>query len=174
MKLKQVTDDSIKVLQQHFGIKVRVEAPSISGGRTLLNWACAAVTAQALIEAVLPYLMIKHARATVCLQALELNAAPRQPLEVPEVQEGEPLVPLAEAAARVGVSYAGAGAAVRQGRVPSVRLPRTTKNGPIIFIPESFIPIWKSRDHRRRPAEHRAKLDALVIESKTLNSRSIT
>lgn len=171
VKLKQVTDDSIKLLQHHFGIKVRVEAPSIEGGRALLNWSCSAVTARALIESVLPYLLIKHDRAAVCLRVIELNAAPMQPLEVPEVQDGEALIPLAEAAALAGVTYNGAAASVRKGRVPAVRLPRTSKNGPVVFIPESFIPLWKARDHRRRSAEHRAELDALVAESKRLNSR---
>jgi hypothetical protein len=172
VKLKQVTPDSIQVLQRYFGIKVGVESPSVEGGRHLLNWACAARTAERLLATVEPYMLIKKERAKLLLECVRLNSIPRQPLTVPKVVPGEPLLPLAKAAKLAGVSYAGAAAAaVREGRAPGVRKARGRRGESSVFVPASFIPEWRTRDHRKRPDEHYARLDALVARCRKLNSR---
>jgi hypothetical protein len=172
VKLKQVTSDSIKVLQQHFGIKVRVDPPSIEGGRRLLIWSCAAHTAESLLRAVEPYMLIKKERAQVLLECIDLNKAPRQAFKIPEIVPGEPMLKLSEAAKLAGMTYGGAAAAAREGRIPTVRKPRGGRGTTSIFVPASFIEEWRNRDHRRRAPEHSARLDELVERSKVLNSRS--
>jgi hypothetical protein len=170
VKLKQVTTDSIEVLQRYFGIKVRVETPSLPGGRHLLTWSCAARAAERLLSAVEPFMLIKKERANVLLECIRLNSMPNAAFEIPEVVPGEPLISLAEAAKRADVTYPGA-AAARAGRIPVVRVKRSGKNAPHIFVPESFIEQWKARDHRRRSAAHVERQQELVDLCKKLNSR---
>lgn len=171
VKLKQVTSDSIKVLQRHFGVKVRVEEPSIDGGRHLLNWSCSARAAENLLRAVEPYMLIKKERARILLECIELNTAARTKFVIPEIVDGEPLLTLAKAAELAGVTYAGAATAAREGRIPVVRTKRGGQGQPSIYVPASFIEQWRERDHRRRSPEVTERLEELVQRCKQLNSR---
>lgn len=164
--VKQVTPQAVDLLHEMFGGWLSTSPPSAERGRRLLTWEVHSASAGRVCEAVLPYLRVKCAQAENAIEVCRINAEPRRRRwDVPAVIDGEPMVTMAEAARRLGKSYAVVIQAVRLGNVPHVR------NGPRkVLIPESYLPIWAER--RAAPGRHpdvTARLEACYVRAKELN-----
>jgi hypothetical protein len=141
-------------------------------GRPTWVWQIHSAACRSVITAVRPYLRIKDRQADLVLELCELNASPRRHTFVlPPVVDGEPMLPLADAAARAGRSYATAVQCVKLGNIPFVRRPRVRRGDPIIFVPESYVGTWRTRGRgaMRRP-EVSARMVAIAEKVKALNS----
>ena len=166
MIVKQVQPQAVELLHEMFGGYRSTAPPTAERGRYLLTWEVHSASAGRACEALLPYLRIKRVQAENAIEVCRINAGPRRHRwDVPEVIEGEPMVTMAEAARRLGKSYAVVIQAVRLGSVPHVRTgPRK------VLIPESYLPVWAAR--RCAPRRHpdvTARLEACYQRAKELN-----
>jgi excisionase family DNA binding protein len=166
MMVKQVTPQAIELLHGMFAGYRTIGEPTAARGRPLFVWEVHSANAGRACEALLPYLRIKRAQAENAIEVNRINSERhRHRWDVPEVIDGEPMVTMAEAARRLGKSYAVVIQAVRLGSVPHVRTgPRK------VLIPESYLPIWAAR--RVTPGRHpdvTARLEACFLRAKELN-----
>ena len=164
--VKQVQPQAVDLLHELFGGYRSTAPPAAERGRQLLTWEVHSAAAGRACEALLPYLRIKRAQAENAIAVCRINAEPkRHRWDVPAVIKDEPMVTMAEAARRLGKSYAVVIQAVRLGSVPHVR------GGPRkVLIPESYLPIWAAR--RRAPRRHpdvTARLEACYQRARELN-----
>ncbi len=70
---KQVTPEIPTMLKELFGGSLRVDGPSISGGRNLYSWQATDLRAAECLRALLPYLRVKRAQAENCLALRKLK-----------------------------------------------------------------------------------------------------
>ena len=165
VQVKQVEPQAVDLLTELFGGYRVIGDPTAKRGRPLFVWSVHSAAAGVALGAVLPYLRIKVAQAENALEVCRINSSgQRRRFVVPEVVDGEPLLPLAKAAELAGRSYEVAYQSVRLGNVPFVR------DGRRILIPESYIETWRTR-HRsavRRP-DITAELDRRFHLAKALN-----
>lgn len=170
----QVDTGAIELLREIFGGYTHLDRTSnLKGsGRPIHRWSVHSASCRRVIEAVRPYMRIKHRQADLALELCDLNASPRRRVfDVPEVIEGEPLLPLAEAARRAGRHYSTAAQCVKLGNIPFIRRPRTKRSEAIIWVPESFIETWRIRGRApMRRSELTARMAAINEEIKALNS----
>jgi hypothetical protein len=164
--VKQVQLQAVDLLHEMFAGYRSTAPPSAERGRPLLTWEVHSASAGRACEALLPYLRIKRAQAVNAIEVCRINAEPRRRHhDIPAVIDGEPMVTMAEAARRLGKSYAVIIQAVRLGSVPHVR------SGPRqVLIPESYLPVWAARRHSpRRHPDVTARLEACYLRAKELN-----
>lgn len=169
--VKQVTPDALDLLQSLWPALRYTAKPQAEGQRPLMVWNIHSRAAGQALQYLLPYLRIKRAHAENVLKACLLLRNVRARHEVPPIIDGEPLIPLAEAAARLGISLDSAYSAVRNNTVPVVRLPRKgrPKHSPTLMIPESFIEAWNTRGRPQRSQTDTEALEIIYLEAKRLN-----
>jgi hypothetical protein len=167
--VRQVETEAIDWFHQMFGGYRTMTTPTAKRGRPLHSWSVHSQAAGRVLMAVLPYLRIKHRQAENALEVCRLSKLGSRRFEVPPVKDGEPLVSMAEAAERLGTSYAVVLQAVHRGSVPFVRRPAAYRQ-PHIFIPESYLEVWRTRGQTpSRSAEVNARLEACFQRGKELN-----
>jgi hypothetical protein len=140
--VKQVTPQALDLLHELFGGHRYDGKPTTGRGRPLMGWAVHSAMAVRTCQALLPYLRIKREQALNAIEVGRINTSgQRRRFVLPEITPGEPMVTMAEAARRTGKYYYTVAQSVRLGNVPHIRLgPRK------VLIPESYLPIWKSRE----------------------------
>lgn len=163
--VKQVTPQAVGLLHQMFGGALMNASPSARKGRPLITWEVHSAAAGEVCRAVLPHLRIKVEQARNAIEVCDiLREGRRRSWVVPAVVEGEPLLTLPEAAARLGKSYAVVYQSVRLGNVPSVQVGRRR------FVPESYLATWAMRGLAPvRGSEVTARLHACFLRAKELN-----
>ena len=165
IQVKQVESAAIELFQATFGGHRHRQPPSATRGRPLDQWTVHSAACRPVLEALLPYLRIKKAQAENALEVCHINSShQRRRYVVPAVVEGEPLVTLADAARRLGKSYATVHQCVTLGNVPFVR------DGRRILVPESYLATWQ--DRRKSPVRRpdiTAALDERFHRAKALN-----
>lgn len=170
----QVDTGAIELLEEIFGGYTHLDRTSnLKGsGRPIHRWSVHSASCRRVIEAVRPYMRIKHRQADLALELCDLNAsARRRVFDVPEIIEGEPLLPLAEAARRAGRHYSTAAQCVKLGNIPFVRRPRVKRGDALIWVPESFVEIWRTRGRSPlRTSAITARMADINDEIKALNS----
>jgi len=169
--VKQVTPEAVNLLQSLWPAHRYTAKPQAEGRRPLLVWNIHSRAAGRALEDLLPYLRIKRSHAENVLDACRLLREVHACYDVPPVVDGEPVIPLAEAAERVGLSIASAYSSVRNQTVPAVRLPKKgrPKHAPTVMIPESFIETWRTRGRPRRSASATEALEQCYQKAKLLN-----
>lgn len=165
--VKQIDPEAIELFHELFAGHRYLDDKNRKGSaRPIHIWQVHSRATKAVLEAIRPYLRIKTKQADLALELCAINGSPRRRLWViPSVVEGEPMVPLADAAALAGRSYAVGIQCVKLGNIPFVRESRR------IFVPESFIPEWKARG--RGPMRHpdvTRRMAEIEVEIKSLNS----
>lgn len=167
VSVKQIDAGAIDVFHDLFGGHRYIDTKNRKGSaRPIHVWQVHSRAAGVVASALLPHLRIKRRQAELIIELCEINASPRRRAWViPEVVEGEPLLPLAEAAERAGRSYATAVQSVKLGNIPFVR------RGRRVFVPESYVETWRTRGRgpMRRP-ELTARMSEIEAEVKALNS----
>lgn len=173
MSVKQLDMDAVELFHRLFDGHMYVDTTNVRGSKRPINiWQ---VHSRACLRALVPlrpYLRIKTRQADLAIELCELNASPRRhTFDLPAVTPGESMVPLAEAAERAGRSYAVAIQSVKLGNIPFERRPRSGRNSPTIFVPESYIGTWSSRGRgaMRRPEVTR-RMEDIHREILSLNS----
>lgn len=169
LEIKQVTAEALEIGKVVLGGS-RFSVAGQRGGQRLQCLTMHSAAAVRACRVLRPYLRIKAAQADVVLAVGAIHAETgRRRFPIPEVVEGEPLVPLAEAARRAGRRYDTAHQSVRLGNIPFVR------HGRRIMIPESFIPTWSTRGRSAvRRADLTDRLEVLYRECRTLNTVGAT
>lgn len=176
VSIKQIDDEATSLFHELFDGHLYVDdtARRRGSGRPINVWQVHSRASGVVLRQLLPYLRIKVRQAELALELCDINASPRRRRwELPEIVDGEPMVPLAEAAERAGRSYATAVQSVRLENIPFTRRPRKgAKRGePLIHVPESFIPVWRERGqvpHRSRELTER--MERIADAMKALNS----
>jgi hypothetical protein len=165
--VKQLDPEAIELFHQTFGGHCYVDSNNTRGSARPINvWQVHSAACRSILEALRPFLRIKTRQADLVLELCALNAGPRnRTFVVPEVEPGEPLLPLAEACERAGRSYAVGLQSVKLGNIPYVRENRR------VFVPESYIETWRTRSRgaQRRP-EVTARMADITDGVKALNS----
>lgn len=165
--VKQLDPEAIELFAQNFGGHHYTDTTNVKGSRRPINvWNVHSASCRRVLNALLPYMRIKVPQAQLVLELCDLNAAPRRHTFVfAPVQDGEPLLPLAEACERAGRSYAVGVQSVKLGNIPFVR------QGRRVFVPESYIATWATRERgaMRRP-EVSERMAQIAVEIKALNS----
>ncbi|HEX7992438.1 MAG TPA: hypothetical protein VF506_00860 [Streptosporangiaceae bacterium] len=165
VQVKQVTPQAVDLIHNLFGGHRMIGKPSAAKGRPLFAWAVHSAAAGRVCEALIPFLRIKSAQAENVLEVCRINANGRsRTWEIPEIVEGEPLLPLLEAARQAGRSAQVAYQSAHLGNIPCVRKSRR------VFVPASFVPEWADRGaHPRRNAAATARLEECFRRAKELN-----
>lgn len=166
VQVKQVEMGAISLLSDVFGGSVSIGAPSAEKGRPLHAWSVHSAACGPILNALLPFLRIKHAQAVNALDVVSINSeGRRRRWEFPDVIPGEPMVTMAEAARMLGKDYGVVIQSVRRNNVPHIRTgPRK------VLIPASYIPIWAERGHSPRRARNvTERLEACFQRAKDLN-----
>jgi len=142
------------------------KASQYGSGRPINIWSVHSRASGVVIRQLLPYLRIKRRQAVLAIELCDLNCSPRRHTFVlPEIVEGEPLVPLLEAAERAGRSRAVAYQSVGLKNIPFV------KHGVRTFMPESYIDTWRDRPAGAgRHPDVSARMADIAVEIKGLNS----
>jgi hypothetical protein len=163
--VKQVTPEAVDMLHELFGGHRYNGKPSAARGRPLLVWSVHSRMAGATCERLLPYLRIKRAQAENAIEVCRINSEPsRRKHLVPDVVDGEPLLPLLEAARLAGRSESVAYQSSSIGNIPTVRVGRR------VLVPESFVETWRTRpDSPGRRADLTVQLEACFRRAKELN-----
>lgn len=165
--VKQLDPEAIELFGDTFGGHVYVDGNNKRGsGRPINVWQVHSAACRAVLEALRPFLRIKTRQADLVLELCDINAGPRnRTFVIPDVIDGEPLLPLAEACERAGRSYATGVQSVKLANIPFVR------KGRRIFVPESYIETWRTRTRgaQRRP-EVTARMAEIAEHVKALNS----
>jgi hypothetical protein len=160
--VKQVTPQAPVLLKELFGGHVHTGAGTPTR-RPLIAWETHSASAAAACAALLPYLRIKRAQAENAIEVGRMQGLPRR-FALPEVDPEEPLLPLLEAAGQAGRSPAVAYQSASLGNVPCVR------RGRQVFVPESFVPIWRDRPSSPvRAPEITARMEECYLRGKDLN-----
>jgi hypothetical protein len=167
--VKQVESGAVGLFKETFGGHLFLEKPNALRGRPLWSWSVHSAACKAVLETALPHLRIKRAQAENALVVCRLNRVQRR-FEVPGIIPGEPMVTMAEAAERLGKSYAVVIQAVHKGSVPSVKVRRSGLRAPSVFIPESYLDIWAVRGQApRRSSEVTRQLEDCHRRARELN-----
>jgi hypothetical protein len=165
VQVKQVELGAIDLLAETFGGHRYVAPATATKGRPLHGWTVHSAACRPVLEALRPYLRIKHRQADNALEVCRINSsAERRRFVVPPVIDGEPMVSLADAARRLGKSYGTAHQCVKLGNIPFMR------EGRRIFVPESYLDTWANR--RKSPVRRPDITEALeerFQRAKTLN-----
>lgn len=165
--VKQLDPEAVELFAHYFQGHLYVDGNNVKGSRRPINvWQVHSASCVRVLTALRPYLRIKTRQADLALELCALNASPRRHgFVIPTVEDGEPLLSLADAATRAGRSYAVAQQCVKLGNVPFVR------EGRRIFIPESYIDTWRDRGRgaMRRP-EVSERMADIAVAMKALNS----
>ena len=165
--VKQLDHQAVELLHELFDGHLYVDTTNVRGSRRPINvWQVHSASCRRVLDALRPHLRIKCRQADLALELCDLNQSPRaRTWVIPEIEPGEPLVPIAEAAERAGRSYATAIQSVKLGNIPF------TREGRRIFVPESYIDTWRTRGRgaMRRP-EITERMADIADEVKGLNS----
>ncbi len=173
VSVKQIDEGATDLFAEVFGGHHYIDesARRRGSGRAMNVWQCHSRAAVVVVEQLRPFLRIKTRQADLILELGQINASPRRRRwDVPAIEPGESMVPLAEAAERAGRSYATAIQSVRLENIPFHRC-RTGSGRPRIFVPESFIPTWRDRGQAPlRSKELTDRMEQIAAEVKSLNS----
>lgn len=165
--VKQLDPEAIELFHRYFAGHCYIDNGNVRGSRRPINiWQVHSASCRRVLDALLPYMRIKVPQAVLALELCDLNASKRRHgFVLPPVDPHEPLLPLAEAAALAGRSYATAVQSVKLENIPFVR------QGRRIFVPASYIKTWRGRARgaMRRP-EISERMAAITEEIKALNS----
>lgn len=162
--VKQVEQGATLFLHGLFGGYYRQEPATAYRGRPLWSWQVGNSQAERVLSAVTPHLRIKQKQAVNALRVCEIVKMGTRRFVVPSVIPGEPLITARQAAEMLPYTYESVCQAVRKGSVPSVRV------GRLIYIPESFIPVWANRGTApARSVDVLAELEECFARSKILN-----
>lgn len=165
--VKQIDPGAVELFHETFaGHRYLDDKNQKGSARPIHIWQVHSASCRRVLEALRPYLRIKGRQADLALELCDLNQSPRRHgWTIPEVIDGEPLLPMSEAAIRAGRSYAVAVQSVKLGNIPFTRI------GARIYIPESYLETWRTRGRgaRRRP-EISARMGEINQEIKALNS----
>lgn len=171
--LKQLDHQAVELFGDLFAGHQYVDGNNRRGSRRPINvWQVHSRATRRVLEALRPYLRLKHRQADLALELCDLNASPRRHTFVlPDIIDGEAMVPLAEAATRAGRSYATAIQSVKLGNIPFERRKRVKRYGPMIFVPVSYIDTWRDRGKgaMRRP-EVSERMAEITEQIKSMNS----
>lgn len=175
MSVKQIDSEAVDLFAEVFGGHSYIDASNKRGSARPINiWQVHSRAAGVVLRQIRPHLRIKTKQADLVLELCDLNASPRRRRwDLPEIVDGEPMVSLAEAAERAGRSYATAIQCVRLCNIPFTRRPRRgAKRGEsLIFVPESFIPMWRDRGQvPHRSKELTLRMEEVARGVKALNS----
>lgn len=165
VQVKQVQPQAVDLLTEMFGGYRGIGDPTAKRGRPLFVWAVHSASVARVLSPVLPYLRIKSAQAENALEVCRINSSgQRRRFVVPDVVDGEPMLPLARAAELSGRSYETAYQSVRLGNIPFAR------DGRRILVPESYIETWRERASSavRRP-DITEELERRFTLAKSLN-----
>lgn len=166
VQVKQVTTEAIDLMHDLFGGHRYRGKATAKRGRPLNVWAVHSAMAGRVCDALLPYLRIKPAQAENVIALCDAITAGRigRSWDLPAIEDGEPLVPLLEAAREAGRSPAVAYQSASLGNIPCVR-----RNGRV-FVPASYVSVWRDRgNHPGRNAKVTAELEARFLRAKELN-----
>jgi len=165
--VKQLDPEAVELFGDLFDGHTYVDNANVRGSRRPINiWQVHSASCRRVIVPLMPYLRIKVPQATLLLELCDLNASKRRHgFVLPVVSATEDLLPLAEAAAAAGRSYATAVQSVKLGNIPFVR------EGRRIFVPASYVDTWRDRGRgaMRRP-EVSERMATITEEIKALNS----
>lgn len=165
--VKQLDPEAIELFGDTFGGHVYVDENNRRGSARPINiWQVHSAACRAVLDALRPHLRIKTRQADLVLELCDLNAAPRRHTFVlPDIEPGEPMLPLAEACERAGRSYAVGVQSVKLANIPFER------RGRRIFVPESYVETWRTRGRgaMRRP-EITERMAEITDQIKALNS----
>jgi hypothetical protein len=170
VQVKQVEPAAVDLAHETFGGMRFLQGPSLAKGRPLYSWSVHSAAVVPVLTALRPHLRIKGAQAENALEVAAINAATGlRRFAVPEVVEGEPMLTIQQTADRLGMSYETVMQAVHKRSIPVVRGPRAGRK-PSVFIPESFVDVWRVRGKSpKRTAETTERLHALYERAKELN-----
>lgn len=165
--VKQIDHEAVQLFHELFGGHCYVDTTNVRGSKRPINvWQVHSAACRRVLEALRPFLRIKTRQADLVLELCDLNQSKRsRTFVVPAVVPGEPMLPLAEAAAMAGRSYATAIQCVKLGNIPFERVDRR------LFVPASFVNEWRTRGRAamRRP-EVTERMADIAEEIKSLNS----
>lgn len=171
--VKQLDPEAVELFASLFAGHTYVDGGNKRGSRRPINvWQVHSASCRRVLEALRPFLRIKTRQADLALELCDLNASPRRRgFDLPAIQPGEPMLPLKDAAALAGRSYATAIQSVKLGNIPFERRARQSRGSSSIFVPESYIETWATRGRgaRRRP-EISQRMEEIAAEIKSLNS----
>lgn len=165
--VKQLDPQAIELFVHYFDGHCYVDSSNVRGSRRPINvWQVHSAACRRVLTALGPYLRIKTRQAELAIELCDLNQTPRaRTFSIPAIIEGEPLLPLAEAAERAGRSYAVGVQCVKLGNIPFERIGRR------VFVPESFIEEWRARGRgAMRRTEVTDRMQEIADEMKALNS----
>lgn len=169
IQVKQVERQAVDIMHEYWGGYFGLQRSYAKRGRPGHCWQVHSAAAGRALAELLPYLRIKRAQAENALEVCRLVRMGTRRFPVPEIVPGEPMVTVAEAAARLGKSYEVVYQAVRKGTVPAVCGKRSGRK-PSVFIPESYLPVWTARGRSpSRSPETIAALEACFRRAKELN-----
>lgn len=173
VQVKQVDADAVDLFRALFAGHRYLDSSAVhkGSGRPTWVWQVHSAACRPVLEALRPYLRIKDRQADLVLELCGVNASPRrQRWVIPEVVEGEALLPLAVAAEMAGRSYATAIQSVKLGNIPFVR--RREGSGHLrVFVPESYVEEWRTRGRgAMRQPTITARMDEIAAAIKALNS----
>lgn len=165
VQVKQVTPQAIDLLHELFGGHRYIAKPSARRGRPLISWAVHSAAAGRVCEMVRPYLRIKPRQAENVIEVCRLNRLPKRYV-LPEIEPGEPMVTMIEAARITGRGYGSVTQAVYQGSMPHVRLGARK-----VLVPASFLETWVRRGAggTSRSESNTAELERCLQLSHALN-----
>jgi hypothetical protein len=165
--VKQLDHQAIELFHELFAGHMYVDTTNVRGSARPINvWQVHSASCRRVLEALRPYLRIKARQADLALELCDLNQSKRSRVFVlPEIEPGEPMLPLAEACKLAGRSYAVGVQSVKLGNIPFERVGRR------VFVPASYVETWKNRTRSamRRP-EISERMAAITEEIKSLNS----
>lgn len=171
--LKQVTPEAVELIDSLWPGHRRMTKSQSENGRPLYTWLRHSRAAGETLEDLLPYLRIKRAQAEniieVCRILQESPAPSHEP--IPEPEDDEPLVSLADAARELGISYQRAYSAIRSDAIPVVHKSRKgrPKGAPTTYTYLSCLHKWSERGRPRRPQWVTEELERCYQRAKNLN-----
>lgn len=166
-QVKQLDHQAVELFGELFGGHHYVaDGQKAGSGRPINVWSVHSKASGVVLRALLPHLRIKVRQCELALELCDLNASPRRHTFVlPEIVEGEPMVPIIEAAALAGKTMAVAYQCVGLRNIPFEKRGRHT------FVPVSYIETWRNRPPAAgRHPDISERMAAINDEIKSLNS----
>lgn len=167
--VKQLDPEAVELFVEVFGGHSYVDSGKASqygSGRPINVWQMHSRAAGVVLRTLRPHLRIKTRQCDLAIELCDLNASSkRHTFVLPEIVEGEPLLPLLDAAERAGRSRAVAYQSVKLKNIPFV------KQGQRVLVPESYIDTWRDRPAGAgRHPDISARMADIASEIKSLNS----
>lgn len=165
--VKQLDHQAVELFGELFGGHFYADNSNVRGSRRPINtWSVHSRATGVVVAALLPHLRIKRRQAQLALDLCALNASPRRhQFVLPEIVEGEPLLPILEAAALAGRSRAVAYQSVKLRNIPFVKV------GQRVMVPASYVDEWRTRPAGAcRHPDVSAAMEKIAVEMKSLNS----